>query len=189
MLRSTRALKSATASAALRPTRACAAVRLARSSAAAQTLAGPAALGGARHFASFEPLHKVSSDPRYTSKKWADGEVVTYEELKPLTESPSDAVLVIDVREPDEVALGNIPSSVNIPLSGFEKSLSLDEGDFTRIHGFHKPTKAQQIIFYCRSGKRSTTATDLAKRAGYRAVRNYTGSWLDWQAKDTKNDD
>lgn len=42
-------------------------------------------------------------------------------------------------------------------------------GDFTRIHGFHKPTKGQQIIFYCRSGKRSTTAIDLAKRAGFRA--------------------
>lgn len=34
-----------------------------------------------------------------------------------------------DVREPEEVALGSIPSSVNLPLSSFEKSLSMDEGE------------------------------------------------------------
>lgn len=113
--------------------------------------------------------------------------------------------MLADVREPNEVALGSIPSSVNLPLSGFEKSLSLDEGqspalsawsftivsdrwsrvggrfadarhsfarlfagDFTRIHGFHKPDKAQPIIFYCRAGVRAGTAVDLAKRAGFR---------------------
>ncbi|KAM0753753.1 endoplasmic reticulum protein [Meredithblackwellia eburnea MCA 4105] len=128
-------------------------------------------------------------DQRYTAKNWSNSEPVTYHELKPITKSPSDDILLIDVREPDEVAQGNIPSSVNVPLSSFEKSLSLDEGDFTKIHGFHKPTKGQQIIFYCRSGKRSATALDLAKRAGYRAVRNYEGSWLDWSEKDAKNDD
>lgn len=42
-------------------------------------------------------------------------------------------------------------------------------GDFTRIHGFHKPAKGQNIIFYCRSGKRAQTAIDLAKRSGYRS--------------------
>lgn len=36
-----------------------------------------------------------------------------------------------DVREPNEVALGSIPSSVNLPLSSFEKSLSMDEGAFS----------------------------------------------------------
>lgn len=39
-----------------------------------------------------------------------------------------------DVREPSEVALGSIPSSVNLPLQGFEKSLSLDEGMSTILH-------------------------------------------------------
>lgn len=43
-------------------------------------------------------------------------------------------------------------------------------GDFTKTHSFHKPTKRQQIIFYCRSGKRSATAMDLAKRAGYKGL-------------------
>lgn len=42
-------------------------------------------------------------------------------------------------------------------------------GDFTRTHGFHKPTKTQPIIFYCKAGVRAQTAVDLAKRAGFKA--------------------
>lgn len=42
----------------------------------------------------------------------------------------------LDVREPNEVALGNIPSSVNVPLSEFEKAISLDEGE---QHASHRP--------------------------------------------------
>jgi rhodanese-related sulfurtransferase len=49
------------------------------------------------------------------------------------------------------------------------ENLDVKSGDFTRVHGFHKPDKNQQIIFYCRSGKRSTTALDLAKKRGYKA--------------------
>ncbi|GAA5957233.1 hypothetical protein JCM21900_001200 [Sporobolomyces salmonicolor] len=118
----------------------------------------------------------VADDPR-----WKNGDKVTYDELKPITQSPDDKILLIDVREPSEVALGSIPSSVNLPLSTFEKSLAMDEGDFTRTHGFHKPEKGQAMIFYCRAGVRAGTAADLAKRAGYKYARNYEGSWLDWE--------
>ncbi|GAA5840057.1 hypothetical protein JCM3766R1_000660 [Sporobolomyces carnicolor] len=121
----------------------------------------------------------IAEDP-----KWKKGEVVTYDELKPITQSPDNKVLLIDVREPNEVVLGNIPSSVNLPMSTFEKALSMDEGDFTRVHGFHKPTKQQPMIFYCRAGIRGNTAMDLAKRAGYKLVRNYEGSYLDWEKRE-----
>ncbi|GAA5876761.1 hypothetical protein JCM16303_006278 [Sporobolomyces ruberrimus] len=121
----------------------------------------------------------LADDPR-----WKKGEVVTYDELKPITQSPDNNILVIDVREPSEVVLGNIPSSVNLPMSTFEKSLGMDEGDFTRVHGFHKPTKSQPMIFYCRAGIRGNTAVDLAKRAGYKLARNYEGSYLDWEKRE-----
>ncbi|GAA6011235.1 hypothetical protein JCM11491_006769 [Sporobolomyces phaffii] len=121
----------------------------------------------------------VANDP-----KWQKNEVVTYDELKPITQSPDNKILLIDVREPSEVVLGNIPSSVNLPMSTFEKSLAMDEGDFTRVHGFHKPTKQQPMIFYCRAGIRGDTAVDLAKRAGYKLARNYEGSYLDWEKRE-----
>jgi 3-mercaptopyruvate sulfurtransferase SseA len=66
------------------------------------------------------------------------------------------------------------------------------------------------MIMYCRSGKRSASAIELARKKGYkkykttvptfvldsptetsllfffllfRSLRNYTGSWLDWVSK------
>ena len=75
--------------------------------------------------------------------------------------------VLIDVREPDEVIQGSIPSSVNLPLSTLSTDLHLDRGSFLKKHGFEKPTMNQEIVFYCRSGKRSATACDVAKRNGF----------------------
>ena len=88
-------------------------------------------------------------------------------------------IVITDVREPDEVILGSIPSSVNVPLSNFEKAFDLDGADFLRAYGFRKPDKKQSMIFYCKTGKRSSTAMALAKGKGFPNVRNYTGSWAD----------
>jgi len=75
--------------------------------------------------------------------------------------------------------MGSIPSAVNVPLSSFEKALALDEADFTKKYGFHKPSKNQNLIFFCLAGKRSATALDLARGKGYKNVRNYPGSYSD----------
>lgn len=74
---------------------------------------------------------------------------------------------LIDVREPDEVLQGSIPSSVNLPLSTLPNSLHLDPATFKQRFGFTKPRPNQEITFYCRSGKRSASACDIAKRNGY----------------------
>ena len=75
--------------------------------------------------------------------------------------------------------LGSIPSSVNLPLSSFEQALSLDESDFTRAYGFRKPKKSTPMIFFCKAGIRSASATSLAKSKGFSQVRNYPGSYAD----------
>ena len=77
---------------------------------------------------------------------------------------------LIDVREPDEVIQGSIPSSVNIPLSVLSHSLYVKAEDFKREFGFEKPKRNQEIVFYCRSGARSTTAGDIAKKIGYQRL-------------------
>ena len=105
---------------------------------------------------------------------------------------------MIDVREPDEVLQGSIPSSVNLPLTVLPTALGMPPVEFKEKFGFEKPRKDQEVTFYCRSGKRSTTASDVAKRNGYTryvlitfcawvvscssmlSVLNYKGSWLDW---------
>lgn len=91
-----------------------------------------------------------------------------------------------DVREPDEVALGSIPSAVSLPLSVLKSHLSTNfsEGEFRKEHAFPKPLKDQKIIFFCRSGKRSASACQFAQEEGYKNVRNYEGSWLDWTRRE-----
>lgn len=58
---------------------------------------------------------------------------------------------------------------------------------------FPKPLPTDNIVFYCRSGKRSATAAEIAGDLGYHNVRNYAGSWLDWtkrnQGKEDEDDD
>ncbi|KAF8845412.1 Rhodanese-like protein [Paxillus ammoniavirescens] len=110
--------------------------------------------------------------------------VLTYEQVKPRTLSPGDDAYLIDVREPDEVMQGSIPSSVNVPLSVLVNSLHLNPQTFRAQHGFEKPKKTQEIVFYCRSGKRSASACDIARRNGYENVVNYEGSWLDWVSRE-----
>ena len=95
-----------------------------------------------------------------------------------------------------------IPSAVNLPLSGLSAALHMDGEKFKEKFGFQKPAFDQEIVFYCRSGMRSSTASDVARRNGYKkyahlhpkltsvltyfclSILNYKGSWLDWTARE-----
>ncbi|KAJ7706427.1 endoplasmic reticulum protein [Mycena rosella] len=127
----------------------------------------------------FKAAQKLSDD---LQRDW-DAKVITYEELLPKTQSPSSDSYLIDVREREEVIQGMIPSAVNLPLSGLSNSLHLLPDAFKAQHGFEKPKKSQELTFYCRSGMRSTSASDVAKRNGYTNILNYKGSWLEWVEK------
>lgn len=114
-----------------------------------------------------------------------DAKIITYDELKPKTLQPSPVSFLqvsqqqdpvsdrsqdkylIDVREPDEVLQGSIPSAVNLPLSVISTALHLPPAEFKEKYGFEKPRQDQELTFYCRSGVRSASAADVAKRNGY----------------------
>ncbi|KAI9057183.1 Rhodanese-like protein [Trametes sanguinea] len=115
-----------------------------------------------------------------------DAKEISYEELKPKTLQPSPDKYLIDVREPDEVVQGSIPSAVNLPLSVLSSALQLPPAQFKEKFGFEKPRPNQEVTFYCRSGKRSSTAADVAKRNGYTNILNYKGSWLEWVEREGK---
>ncbi|KDN39597.1 hypothetical protein RSAG8_08753, partial [Rhizoctonia solani AG-8 WAC10335] len=129
----------------------------------------------------FNSTHLHSAGPDWSAP------VVTYEDLKPRTEQPKEDAYLIDVRELDEIAQGSIPSSVPLPLSVFAEALRAPEDEFRNKHGFKKPTQNQEITVYCRSGKRSATAADIAHKYGYTNVKNYSGSWLDWSKREGEN--
>jgi len=60
-----------------------------------------------------------------------------------------------------------IPSAVNVPLSVLSGALHLPPQEFQAQFGFEKPTAEHKLVFYCRSGMRSASAADVAKRNGY----------------------
>ncbi|PWN94078.1 Rhodanese-like protein [Acaromyces ingoldii] len=112
---------------------------------------------------------------------WVDKGDMTYKELKPITQAPTGQETIIDVREPDEVQAGMIPSAVNVPLSAFAKAFDKNGGvDFEKDFAFPRPAFDDKVVFYCRSGKRSQQALELARKNGWWNSRNYRGSWLDW---------
>ena len=77
--------------------------------------------------------------------------------------------LLVDVREPNEVAAEAYPGAVVVPLSGF------DPRDIPDPDG-------KQVVFACRSGKRSVTASLAAQAAGLAYDNHLAGGMLAWKA-------
>ncbi|KAK3708040.1 hypothetical protein LTR37_011733 [Vermiconidia calcicola] len=98
-----------------------------------------------------------------------------------MTQAPSDEQILIDVREPSEFQDGYIPNAINIPIKSQPDALFLPEEEFEDRFGFSKPATDKEVVFYCKSGVRSSAAAQLAQQHGYQNVAEYRGSWLDWQ--------
>lgn len=85
----------------------------------------------------------------------------------------SGRVLLIDVRRPEEFnnELGHVEGATLVTL-GPELTAFLESGD-----------RAQEIVFICRSGGRSGTATGESQRLGYTKTINMTGGMLRWNER------
>jgi rhodanese-related sulfurtransferase len=77
--------------------------------------------------------------------------------------------LLVDVREPNEVAVEAYPDAVVVPLSSF------DPQDIPDPDG-------KQVVFACRSGKRSVTASLAAQAADLAHDKHLAGGLLAWKA-------
>ncbi len=74
---------------------------------------------------------------------------------------------IIDVREPQEWALGRIPGARLVPLGTLAAALgSLD--------------RTREVVVYCKGGVRSARAARQLQEAGFRRVANLTGGILRW---------
>ena len=84
-------------------------------------------------------------------------------------------MLLVDVREPNEVALERYPDAVVVPLSSFDPAAIPDP-------------EGRQVVFACRSGRRSVTASLAAQEKGYPYNAHLAGGILAWKAAglDTK---
>jgi rhodanese-related sulfurtransferase len=78
-------------------------------------------------------------------------------------------MLLVDVREPNETAVERYPGAEIVPLSVFDPSQIPDP-------------QGRQVVFACRSGKRSVTASLVAQAQGYPYDAHLAGGLLAWKA-------
>lgn len=78
-------------------------------------------------------------------------------------------MLLVDVREPNETAIEQYPDAVIVPLSAFDASTIPDP-------------QGREVVFACRSGRRSVTASLAAQDQGYPYKSHLAGGILAWKA-------
>ena len=78
-------------------------------------------------------------------------------------------MLLVDVRELNETALERYPDAVIVPLSMFDPAAIPDP-------------QGRVVVFACRSGRRSVTASLAAQDQGYPYSAHLAGGILAWKA-------
>lgn len=73
--------------------------------------------------------------------------------------------IFVDVRSPGEYNLGYVPYAVNIPLQEVPRRLA-------------ELPKDKDLLIYCKSGRRSASATNYLLQNGYEKVFNVAGGFL-----------
>jgi len=91
---------------------------------------------------------------------------ITVAELKEKMDR-GDAFVLVDVREPHEIAISSLPDSVKIPLGGLPANV-------------HTLSTADEIVVHCRTGMRSAKAVQFLMDAGFRKVWNLAGGIDRW---------
>lgn len=79
------------------------------------------------------------------------------------------APLILDVRSAEEFAQGHIPGAMNIAYENLPENQQLNA------------YKKQDIILYCRSGKRAQIASKMLQEQGFKKLFELNGHLLAWQ--------
>ena len=120
----------------------------------------------------YAPPFSSAKDPLaiagYTASNVVNGSmpVVTWRELR---EKRKEDIFLLDVRTPEEYALGSIEGSVNIPL------------DELREHLDELP-RNKEIVIYCSIGLRGYVGLRILKGHGFERVYNLTGGLKLWES-------
>jgi hydroxyacylglutathione hydrolase len=94
---------------------------------------------------------------------------ITAQDFARLRDEESDRIAVLDVREFGELAGGFIEKSKWIPLG--QLASRLDELD-----------RGKLLLVHCKGGYRSSIATSILRRGGFRDIANLIGGFDAWKA-------
>ena len=126
-------------------------------------------------------LYTSGGPPKVLVEKRHDYNVASSRDLKSLLDA-DNAPLVIDVREPSEVASGRVPAKryVNIPIGVIFQVFQLSPGDFEERLGVVKPRSDDEIVVFCLRGYRSTWALQAMHEFGFSNSKHFSGGWQCW---------
>jgi hydroxyacylglutathione hydrolase len=92
---------------------------------------------------------------------------ISVQEFAELLQADNGRVAILDVRERGEVEAGAIADSTWIPLGQLQnRTAELD--------------RDKQLVVHCKGGYRSSIATSILRRAGFRDIANLTGGFDAW---------
>jgi adenylyltransferase/sulfurtransferase len=94
---------------------------------------------------------------------------ISVEELKAMLERSEDFLLV-DVRDPEEVAVSAIRGSIKLPLPELPRR-------------FGELPKDKLIVLHCQRGGRSARALNFLREQGYTRLKNVAGGMAEWEKR------
>ncbi|MGA8031664.1 MAG: rhodanese-like domain-containing protein [Casimicrobiaceae bacterium] len=86
-------------------------------------------------------------------------------------------LLVLDVREPAEFAVAQIPGSINVPRGVLEQAC---EWDYEETVPDLAARRDRPIVVVCRSGNRSLLAADVMRQMGFADVASLKTGVRGW---------
>lgn len=93
---------------------------------------------------------------------------ISVKELKKRLDN-GDSLYILDIREPQELAIAKLNNSGHIPMSELGQR-------FTELDHL----KDREVIVYCRSGGRSANCVRFLRQQGFDHAINLTGGILAW---------
>lgn len=78
--------------------------------------------------------------------------------------------VVLDVRTAEEYAAGHVPGALNVAHDQIEQRLSE-----------LAPHRDDEVVLYCRSGRRAALAIERLRAAGFTQLRHLEGDYLGWE--------
>jgi glyoxylase-like metal-dependent hydrolase (beta-lactamase superfamily II)/rhodanese-related sulfurtransferase len=94
---------------------------------------------------------------------------ITVKDLAGLLKDEPDRISVLDVREPNEFDGGAIENALHIPLGKLKSRAAELDG-------------SKLLVVHCKGGYRSSIATSILRRVGFRNIANLIGGFDAWSS-------
>lgn len=129
----------------------------------------------------------ISRAPLFNASRCYSTRVCSFDKFKQFVQNPSANTVLVDVREPSELADYAVPGAVNVPYKTSPQAFAMPAGQFKTELGVAKPDQAKHLVFFCAKGIRARNAEEVANANGYNDTEVYEGSMTEWLEKGGRN--